>query len=98
MNVVEFQEHLKTIHFDAKCCCDDFDSRIQFTGNYNISSEKQLLVFFAAVLLPNIEVSSTLTTESLILKIFSRQKIPFSASGKQKIIFFSSLKLDPLIF
>lgn len=98
MNVVEFQEHLKTIHFDAKCCCDDFDSRIQFTGNYNISSEKHLSVFFTAVLLPYIEASSTLTTESLILKIFSRQKIPFSASGKQKIIFFSSLKLDPLIF
>lgn len=98
MNVVEFQEHLKTVHFDAKCCCDDFDSRIQFTENYNISVEKHLSVLLTAVLLPNIEAFSTLTTESFVFNIFSRQKIPFLVSGKQKVIFFSSLKLNPLIF
>ena len=98
MNAAQFEEHLKAVHFDEKCCCDDFDSKIQFTDNYTSSPEKHIAVFLQPALLPHLNLTDLLQEVKQVFNIFSPQKIPFFLSGRQMTIFFSNLKLNPLIF
>ena len=35
---------LDGLQFNAKCCCDDFDSKIQFTDNFVFSPDKHLII------------------------------------------------------
>ena len=98
MNATQFEEHLNVVHFDEKCCCDDFDSKIQFTDNYTFSPEKHIAVFLQPALLPHFDSMELLQEIKQVFHFFSPQKIPFFLSGRQMTIFFSNLKLNPLIF
>ena len=86
------------IHYESKCCCDDFDSRIQFTDNFVFSTEKHLDVHFQPI---NVIHFVVLDLSPIVLQVFSRfsaQKIPNLHIGRIGLIFFSQLKLNPLVF
>lgn len=88
----------EVMHFQSKCCCDDFDQLIQFSDNYVNSSE--------------IHVDSRMITSVLVLfdfqdpslhleqtfQHFTPRTIPVFSSCKKMLIFLSSLKLNPLVF
>lgn len=94
LNPQEFEEHLNVVHFDAKCCCEDFDSEIGFTDAFTFSTEKALMIC-----LPVCYIGATATVvedETVpVVQSFSQEKIPYLLTGRLKTIFFSSLRLDP---
>lgn len=98
LNVAEFAQHDKVVHFGAKCCCEDFDSSIRFFDNYTFSPIKQLLVFFqvVAVLSPVRAIIEDVDSQCLIN--FSPRKIPIFETGRRSLVFFSQLKLNPLVY
>ena len=101
------QEHEETeahlwqfdgLQFNAKCCCDDFDSKIQFTDNYVFSPEKHLSINLQSFVLPHLNLTSLYNQVSVIFNNFSLKKTLKFLSGRERIVFFSSLKLNPLVF
>lgn len=98
MDAHEFEEHLLVTHFDAKCCCEDFDSEIGFTDNFTFSPEKSLTVFLPVKVLAQ-TVADMLDEDPLtVFRCFTLLKTPYLLTGRLKTIFFSSLKLNPLVF
>ena len=98
MHIHEFEEHLLVRHFDAKCCCEDFEEEIGFTDQFTFSPEKALVVYLPSILLTDmiqIVLEEQLTPAFPLL---TRWKIPYLHSGRLKTIFFSNLKLNPLVF
>lgn len=94
----EFEEHQKVTHFGAKCCCEDFESEIVLTDHYTFSPEKGLTVFLPFTLL-NEAFHSMLDDElDSAFHFLIQEKIPYLNTGRLKTIFFSSLKLNPLVF
>ena len=83
------------IQFNAKCCCDEFEQIVHLSDNYSFSSEKPLLVNLPFVMLINMIVTEDHTVE-MVLRYFTREKIPYLITGRLKRIFFSNLKLFPL--
>ena len=98
MEAHEFEEHLKEVHFGAKCCCEDFDSEVGFTDNFTFSFEKSLTVFLPFTFLVLSVNDLTEVNPVAVFKTFSQPKIPYLLTGRLKTIFFSSLKLNPLVF
>lgn len=98
MDAKAFEEHLSVMHFGAKCCCEDFDSEIGFTDQYTFSTEKPLIVFLPFTMLD--EAFDVVLENNLIpyFHYFTPKKIPYLLTGRLKTIFFSSLKLNPLVF
>lgn len=98
MNATEFEEHLSVIHFGAKCCCEDFDSEIGFTEKFTFSTEKSLMVFLPFTMLTS--AFHVVSDDNLapVLRFFTKEIIPYILTGRLKTIFFSSLKLNPLVF
>ena len=98
MHAHEFEDHLQVRHFDAKCCCEDFEGEIGFTDQFTFAPEKSLTVFLPSTLLT--DVVQTVLEEQLmpVFHLFTRWKIPYLLSGRLKTIFFSNLKLNPLVF
>ena len=99
-------EHLETeavlsnevVQFNAKCCCEDFDSKIQFTDNYVFSPEKQQIVSLQSFVLPHLNFSELCDQVNVVFNNhFLRKTLKF-LSGQERIVFFSSLKLNPLVF
>ena len=43
---------LDVVQYNAKCCCDDFDSKVQFTDNFVFSPDKHLIVNLQSIILP----------------------------------------------
>lgn len=95
MNVAEFAEHNKVVHFGAKCCCEDFYSPIRFSDNFTFSPIKHLVVFFQVVALLSPELSVLENIDSQQFIDFSPRKIPIFQSARRTLIFFSQLKLNP---
>ena len=86
------------VHYDAKCCCDAFDSKIQFTDNFVFSTEKHLYVHFQPI---DILHFSVLDLSPIVQQVFSRfsaREIPNLLIGRIGLIFFSQMKLNPLVF
>lgn len=84
--------------FDAKCCCKDFDSKIQFTDNYVFSPDKHLIVSLQSFILTHFNLMEVCSQAGAIFNNhFSRKTLKF-LSGRERIVFFSSLKLNPLVF
>ena len=86
------------IHYEPKCCCEDFDSKIQFTDNFVFSTEKHLGIHFQPIDLLRFAV---LDMSSIVQQVFSRfsaRKIPNLHIGRIGLILFSQLKLNPLVF
>lgn len=98
MNAQEFEEHLRVVHFGAKCCCEDFDSEIGFTDAFTFSTEKPLMVYLPFTALETL--FHAVLDEKLVpfFRYFTQEKIPYLLTGRLKTIFFSSLKLNPLVF
>lgn len=98
MEANEFEEHQAVVHFSAKCCCEDFESEIVLTDHYTFSPEKDLTVFLPFTLLS--EAFHSVLNEELdsAFQFFTQEKIPYLLTGRLKTIFFSSLKLNPLVF
>ena len=98
MHANEFEDHLQERHFDAKCCCQDFEGEIGFTDQFTFSPEKSLVVFLPSTLL--ISTYQIVLEEKLspVSHLFTRWNIPYLLSGRLKTIFFSHLKLNPLVF
>ena len=86
------------MQFDAKCCCDDFDSKIQFTDSFVFSPEKQLIVSLHSFILPHLDLSEICAQVSTSFSNLSSRKTFKFLSGRERIVFFSSLKLNPLVF
>lgn len=83
------------VAFNAKCCCEDYDSEIGFTDQFTFSTEKPLLIslpFVAFAAMLQVETNEEVRT---ISHCFTREKIPYLHSGRLKTIFFSSLRIDP---
>ena len=90
------QQH--EIQFNAKCCCEDFDSKIQFTDNFVFSSERHLDVHFQPIDLLRFAVLDLSPVVQQVFSRYSALKIPNLRIGKIGLIFFSQLKLNPLVF
>ena len=86
------------MQFNAKCCCDDFDSKIQFTDNFVFSFEKHLIVSLQSFILPHLDLSEICAQVSNFFSNLSSRKTLKFLSGRERIVFFSSLKLNPLVF
>ena len=86
------------VHYDAKCCCDDFDSKIQFTDNYVFSPDKHLIVSLQSFLLPHLDLTELCAQTSVVFSNHSPRKTLKFLSGRERIVFFSSLRLNPLVF
>ena len=98
MDVHEMEEFNKEIHFGAKCCCEDFDSKVGFTDNFTFSPEKTLTVFLPYTLLAQSVNDIVNENPVTVLKTFAQLKIPYLLTGRLKTLFFSNLKLNPLVF
>ena len=88
----------EVLHFDAKCCCNDFDSKIQFTDNFVFSADKHLLVSLQSFILPYLDLSQLCDQVKVVFNNHSQRKTLKFLSGQERIVFFSSLKLNPLVF
>ena len=86
------------MQFNAKCCCDDFESKIQFTDNFVFSPDKQLIVSLQSFILPHLDLSEICAQVSTFFSNLSSRKTLKFLSGRERIVFFSSLKLNPLVF
>ena len=94
----EFKDHLLVRHFDAKCCCEDFEGEIGFVDQFTFSPEKSLMIFLPCTLLTDL-VQIVLEERLMpVFRLFTLWKKPYLLSGRLKTIFFSSLKLNPLVF
>ena len=89
---------LDGLQFNAKCCCDDFDSKIQFTDNFVFSTDKHLIVSLQSFVLPHLDLTKLYDEVSVIYNNHSQRKTLKFLSGQDRIVFFSSLKLNPLVF
>ena len=95
LNPQEFEEHLKVMHFGAKCCCEDFDSEIGFTESFTFSMEKSLMVFLPFTVLESTFHAVMDEDPMPFPRFFTQERIPYLFTGRLKTIFFSSLRLDP---
>ena len=86
------------VQFNAKCCCEDFDSKVQFTDSYVFSIDKHLIVNLQSFLLPHVDLTDLCNKVSVVFNNFSLKKSLKFLSGQERIVFFSSLKLNPLVF
>mgnify|MGYP003472525204 CR=1 FL=1 len=89
------EHHPMATHFDAKGCCDDYDSKIQFTDNFVYSPEKQLIISLQYYLLSHLDLNEVLVQVRQIFYNHSPKKALKFLSGQERIVFFSSLKLNP---
>ena len=83
------------VHFDAKCCCEDFDSKIQFTDNYVFSPDKQTVVSLQSFVLPHFDILDLCVQIVEGFNHHFQQKTLKFLSGRERLISFSSLKLNP---
>ena len=90
--------HQHELQFNAKCCCEDFESLIQFSDNYVFSSDKHLLVSLRSFILPHLDLSELCDQANEVFNNHSLRKTLKFLSGQERIVFFSSLKLNPLVF
>ena len=86
------------VQFSAKCCCDDFDSKIQFADNYVFSPDKHLVVSLQSFVLPHFDLTESCAQMSTVFRNHSPRKTLKFLSGRERTVFFSSLKLNPLVF
>ena len=88
----------EVLHFDAKCCCNDFDSKIQFTDNYVFLPDKHLIVNLQSFILPYLDLMEICHHVSMVFNNHSQRKTLKFLSGQARIVFFSALRLNPLVF
>ena len=90
--------HQDVVQFNAKCCCEDFESVIQFTDNFVFSPEKHLDIQFHPFVFVRHDLQELLPKTQQVLHRFTTQKIPHFFSARERLVFFSALRLNPLVF
>ena len=90
--------HQEEVQFNPKCCCEDFDSVIQFTDNFVFSLDKQLVVALQSFVLPHLDLTEICAQVSTVFNNHSQRKTLKFLSGRERIVFFSSLRVNPLVF
>lgn len=88
----------QTVQFNAKCCCDDFDRFIRFSDNYIFSFEKNIDIHFQPSALVHFDLQNLIPKLRLVFQHCTARKIPGFNSCRKMLIFFSSLRLNPLVF
>ena len=86
------------MQFDAKCCCDDFDSKIQFTDNFVFSPEKQLDIHLQPFVFVHLDLQELLPKTQQAWQHFTARKISYFFSARDRLVYFSALRLNPLVF
>lgn len=86
------------LQINAKCCCEDFDSKIQFTDNYVFSPEKHLDIHFQPVVFTHLNLQELLPKAQQAFHHFTPRKIPHFFTARDRLVFFSALRLNPLVF
>lgn len=90
------QEH--EAQFSAKCCCEDFESLIQFSDNFVFSPEKHLDIHFQPFAFAHFDILDLMPKAQQVLHHFTARKIPHFFSARERLVFFSALRLNPLVF
>lgn len=83
--------------FNARCCCEDFGSDIVLSDAFTFSMDKNMTVFLPVTVLTtmfHLVMQEDLTS---IFLVYAHEKIPYQLTGHLKTIFFSNLKLNPLV-
>lgn len=94
----ENEKHLDIRHFAAKCCCEDFEGEIGFTDQFTFSSEKDGTGFLPfTVFTEAFQLNRDKDLESASHD-FINEITTYLLTGRLKTIFFSQLKLNPLVF
>ena len=86
------------IQFNAKCCCEDFESKIQFTDNYVFSPEKHIHIHFQPFVFAHLDLQDLMPKAKQVFRLFTARKIPHFLSARERLVFFSALRLNPLVF
>ena len=86
------------LQFNAKCCCEDFESKIQFTDNFVFSPDKQLDILFQPFVFVHLDLQELLPKVQLAWHHFTARTIPHFFSAKDRLVYFSALRLNPLVF
>ena len=86
------------VQFKAKCCCEDFESKIQFTDNYVFLPEKHLDIYFPPFVFANLDLQDLMPKTQQVLHHFTARKIPYFLYARDRLVFFSALRLNPLVF
>ena len=95
---IEAAELHDAVQFNAKCCCEDFESAIQFTDNYVFSPVKHLIFNLQSFVLPHLDLTEICGQISTVFNNHSPRKTLKFLSGRERIVFFSSLRVNPLVF
>ena len=90
--------HQHGLQFNAKCCCEDFESKIQFTDNFVFSPEKHLDIHFQPFAFAHLDLQELLPKAQVVFHHFTARKIPHFFSARDRLVFFSALRLNPLVF
>ena len=90
--------HQDAVQLNAKCCCEDFDSKIQFTDNFVFSPDKHLVVDLQSFVLPHLDLTELCTNVCTVINNHSPRKTLKFLSGRERTVFFSSLRINPLVF
>ena len=86
------------VQLEAKCCCEDYESLIQFSDNYVFSPDKHLVVSLQSFVLPHLDLTGLSDQVKVVFNPFFQRKTLKFLSGRERIVFFSSLRLNPLVF
>ena len=86
------------VQFNAKCCCEDFESKIQFTDNYVFSPEKHLEFHLQPFVFVHLDQQDLMLKVQQVWRHFTARKIPHFFSARDRLVFFSALRLNPLVF
>ena len=90
--------HADVLQFNAKCCCEDFNSVIQFTDNFVFSPEKHLDIQFQPFVFVHHDIQELMPKAQQALYHFTARKIPHFYSARELLVFFSALRLNPLVY
>ncbi len=90
--------HHDVVQLNAKCCCEDFDSKIQFTDNFVFSPDKHIDIHFQPIVLTHLNLQEMLPKVQQAFHHFTTRKIPHFFSARDRLVFFSALRLNPLVF
>lgn len=84
--------------FNAKCCCEDFERKIRFTDNYVFSPEKHVNIHFQPFVFVHLDLQNLMPKAKQVFQLFTARKIPPFLSARDRLVFFSALKINPLVF
>ena len=90
--------HQHGLQFNAKCCCEDFESLIQFSDNFVFSPDKHLDIHFQPFVFTHLNLQELLPKTQQVFCYFTTRKIPLFTSARELLVFFSALRLNPLVF